>query len=61
MPRDDIKMQLQALGAKVVESVSAKTTGVIVGENPGSKLAKAQKLGIPILSESDLKALLSYT
>lgn len=59
--RDEIKDKLQALGAKVVDSVSAKTTGVIVGENPGSKYAKAQKLGIPILMESDLQKLLNYT
>jgi DNA ligase (NAD+) len=38
--------------------VSKKTTGVIVGENPGSKAAKAEKLGVPILSEADLDALL---
>jgi DNA ligase (NAD+) len=57
--RDEAKTSLEALGAKVAESVSGKTTGVIVGESPGSKLQKAQKLGVPILSEDDLRALLS--
>ena len=56
--RDQAKAALEALGAKVVDSVSKKTTGVIVGESPGSKAAKAEKLGVPILSEPDLKVLL---
>ncbi|MCS5711750.1 NAD-dependent DNA ligase LigA [Candidatus Berkiella aquae] len=57
-PRDEIKLQLQQKGAKVVESVSAKTDGVIVGEKPGSKYKKAQTLGIPILGEAELEKLL---
>ncbi len=56
--RDDIKAALQQLGAKVVESVSAKTDGVIVGEKPGSKYKKAQTLGVPILGETELEKLL---
>ena len=56
--REEARAALEALGAKVSESVSKKTTGVIVGESPGSKAAKAEKLGIPILSESDLGELL---
>lgn len=56
--REEIKEALQLLGAKVTESVSAKTTGVIVGEKPGSKLAKAQKLQVPILDEEALNRLL---
>lgn len=56
--RDEIKASLQQLGAKVVESVSAKTDGVIVGEKPGSKYKKAQTLGIPILGEPELEKLL---
>jgi DNA ligase (NAD+) len=55
--RDEIKADLQALGAKVTDSVSAKTTAVIVGDSPGSKLAKAEKLGVTILNESDLSKL----
>jgi len=56
--RDEAKASLEALGAKISESVSKKTTGVVVGESPGSKLAKAQKLGVPVLSEDDLRALI---
>ena len=56
--REEAKAALEALGAKVSESVSGKTTGVIVGESPGSKAEKAEKLGVPVLSEEDLEALL---
>jgi len=56
--REEIKEALQSLGAKITESVSAKTSGVIVGEKPGSKLAKAQKLGVPLLDEAQLNDLL---
>ena len=55
--RDQAREALEALGAKVSDSVSKKTTGVIVGESPGSKVAKAQKAGVPLLTEDDLKAL----
>ena len=58
LSRDDIKAKLQEKGAKVVDSVSAKTDGVIVGEKPGSKYTKAQTLGIPILGEAELENLL---
>lgn len=58
MPREEIKALLQQKGAKVIDSVSAKTDGVIVGEKPGSKYAKAQALGIAILGESELEKLL---
>lgn len=59
MTRDEAKQALQARGAKVSGSVSAKTTAVIAGENAGSKLTKAEQLGIPVLSEADLLELLS--
>jgi DNA ligase (NAD+) len=58
--RDEAKAALEALGAKVTDSVSSKTTGLIAGEEPGgSKLGKARKSGVPILSEADLLDLLS--
>ena len=57
--REEAKAALEALGAKVSDSVSKKTTGVIVGESPGSKAAKAEKAGVPILGEADLRALLA--
>jgi DNA ligase (NAD+) len=56
--REEAKAALEALGAKVADSVSKKTAGVIAGESPGSKLAKAQKAGVPILDEQALKKLL---
>ncbi len=56
--REEAKAALEELGAKVGDSVSKKTTGVVVGESPGSKAQKAEKLGVPILSETDLRALL---
>lgn len=56
--REEAKAALEALGAKVSDSVSRKTAGVIAGESPGSKLAKAEKLGVPVLGEDDLAALL---
>ncbi len=58
MTRDEAKQALEALGAKVSGSVSKKTTALIAGENAGSKLAKAQSLGLSILSEDELKELL---
>ncbi|HJS69283.1 MAG TPA: NAD-dependent DNA ligase LigA [Gaiellaceae bacterium] len=56
--REEAKAALEAQGAKVTDSVSKKTTGVIVGENPGSKLDKARKLGVEILDEDALEKLL---
>jgi DNA ligase (NAD+) len=57
--RDDAKAALEELGAKVTDAVSKKTTGLIVGENPGSKVEKAQRAGVSILSEDDLDRLLT--
>ena len=56
--REEAKAALEALGAKVSDSVSRKTAGVVVGESPGSKVAKAQKAGVPILDEAGFVALL---
>ncbi len=56
--REEAKAALERLGAKVSDSVSRKTAGVIAGESPGSKLAKAEKAGVPVLSETDLVQLL---
>lgn len=56
--REDIKADLEALGAKVSGSVSKKTTALIAGENAGSKLTKAQELGVEILGEDSLSVLL---
>jgi DNA ligase (NAD+) len=58
MSREDARAALEALGAKVSDNVSKKTTGVFVGESPGSKVAKAQKAGVPLLTEPDLLELL---
>jgi len=50
--RDEAKELLESLGAKVSGSVSKKTSGVIVGEDPGSKVDKARELGVPLLDET---------
>lgn len=52
--RDEATLKLEELGAVVTGSVSKKTDYVLAGENAGSKLAKANQLGIKILSEDDL-------
>ena len=53
MARDEAKAKLQALGAKVVGSVSAKTTALLAGEKAGSKLTKAEKLGVKVVGEDE--------
>ena len=59
MKRSDAKKALETAGAKVAGSVSKKTDYVIAGEDAGSKLTKAQELGIPVLSEAEMLAQLS--
>ena len=54
LSRSDLKLRLEKLGATVSSSVSSKTSVVIAGKNPGSKLSKAQDLSIKIVEEKDL-------
>ncbi len=58
LSRDQAATQLKALGAKVSGSVSSKTSAVIAGEKPGSKVTKAESLGIDILDQAAYEALL---
>ena len=57
--REEATAALEARGAKVTGSVSKKTSFVVAGESPGSKLAKAESLGVRVLDESGLELLLS--
>ncbi|MBL8233220.1 MAG: NAD-dependent DNA ligase LigA [Bryobacterales bacterium] len=58
MTRDEAKAQIEAAGGKVTDSVSKKTHYLVAGEAAGSKLAKAQSLGVPVLDEQALLALI---
>lgn len=58
MSRDEAKDKIRELGGTVAESVSKKTTAVIVGENPGSKAARAKALGVKVWNEEEFKRLL---
>ena len=58
MSREEAAAALERLGAKVTGSVSKKTTGVVVGTDAGSKLDKAKQLGVPLLTEEELKTLI---
>ncbi|MEI6238410.1 MAG: NAD-dependent DNA ligase LigA [bacterium] len=59
MSRDDAHSRVRELGGDVSSSVSAKTSFVIAGENPGSKLEKARKLGVKVLSEKEFLKMVS--
>ena len=57
--RDEAKAALEAKGATVTDSVSKKTSGLVVGEGPGSKLEKARRAGVEILDEAAFERLVS--
>ncbi len=57
--RENLKELLESMGAKVSNSVSKKTFALIVGEDPGSKLKKAEECGVALWSEKDLLSFLS--
>jgi len=59
MSRDEAKVAIEDRGGKVTGSVSARTTALVAGESPGSKLAKANELGIPVLDTGGLRRLLA--
>jgi len=57
-PRPEVQRLLEAAGARVVDSVSRKTSFVVVGSDPGSKATKAAERGVAVLDETGLAALL---
>ena len=57
-PRKEIALQTKAAGGKVVSSVSGKLDFLIAGENSGSKLDKANRLGVKVLNEAEWEAML---
>jgi DNA ligase (NAD+) len=57
--RQGAEERIRAAGGKVSGSVSRKTDYVVAGENPGSKLAKAQELAVPVLDEDGFRRLLA--
>ena len=59
MSRDEAKDRIRAQAGEVSESVSKNTSYLVVGNDPGSKLAKAKKLNIPVITESEFMALLN--
>ncbi|MEJ5198744.1 MAG: helix-hairpin-helix domain-containing protein, partial [Anaerolineae bacterium] len=58
LSRDQAKELIKAYGGKVTDAVSKSTSYLVAGEAAGSKLAKAQQLGVPIISEDDLRRMI---
>lgn len=59
LSREEAKQFIEENGGKATDSVSRSTSYLVLGENPGSKLEKARSLGVPVLDEAGLKALVS--
>ena len=58
VPRDEVIVRIEAAGGKVTGSLSKKTDYLVAGEDPGSKVEKAKQLGVAILDEAGLDALI---
>jgi DNA ligase (NAD+) len=60
MTREAAQAAIESRGGKVTNSVSKKTSYVVAGTSPGSKLAKAETLGVPVIGEAELRELLEH-
>ena len=61
MSREKAEAKIKNLGGKATSSISTKTSYLVLGENPGSKLEKANNLGVPILTEDEFMSMLNTT